>query len=112
MATITVCDEDMTEVGKPTESYTITSGDRTVTKDLCADHAAPLEALLSGQSMPATATLALTGGGETPVESKPVSRPRKAATDPKPLPAPARPARRRPKIRTVEEIEAEKSGKS
>ncbi|QDK03752.1 DNA binding protein [Streptomyces phage Yasdnil] len=42
---ITVCDVDQ-EVGKPTRTYTIAVDGRSVKRDLCEKHAAPLEMLL------------------------------------------------------------------
>ena len=66
------------QVGKPTKQYEIRVEGRKATPDLCADDAAPLEALLSG--------------GEAPA-------PRKATVKK------STPPRRRTKVVSIEEIE-------
>lgn len=44
--TVTVCNQDPSEVGKPTRPYRITSEGRSANVDLCAEHSAPLERFL------------------------------------------------------------------
>ena len=44
---IVVCDVCQTP-GREARGYTVTQGNRTAARDLCARHAAPLEALLEG----------------------------------------------------------------
>lgn len=54
MATIsvTVCDE-CRDPGRSTRSYRITSEGRTITRDLCEEHAAPIEAMFTEIPKPA-----------------------------------------------------------
>ncbi|WP_405799466.1 hypothetical protein [Streptomyces sp. NBC_01506] len=97
---LTACDIDR---AVPAQTYTIEVEDgRKVTKDLCAEHAAPIEAVLaeSGEAGPE---------GEVAVRVEPAAKPpprkrtpaKKAATK-------KTAARRRPKVTSLAEIEASK----
>lgn len=54
MATIsvTICDQ-CRDPSRPTRSYRITSEGRTATRDLCEEHAVPLESLFAETEIPA-----------------------------------------------------------
>jgi hypothetical protein len=84
---VTVCDIDR-KVGEPTKQYTISVDGKSITRDLCAEHAAPLEALLSGQE---------------PVE-KPKPAPRRSASS-----TGAKKRGPRAKVVSLDEIEKMKS---
>lgn len=89
---VTACDIDKQY---PAKTYTITCSDgRSISKDLCEEHAGYLEDLLEELDVK-----------EPEVEAQPVvpKRPARKAAAKKTVPA-----RRRPKIVTLEEIEAQK----
>ncbi|AKY03712.1 DNA binding protein [Streptomyces phage Lannister] len=86
---IRVCDVDQA-VGEPTKTYTIAVEGRSVEVDLCAEHAAPLEELLHLD----------TEEEREPAKPKPAAR---STSTPK-----KRTSRTRPKIVSLEEIEAMK----
>ncbi|QMP84544.1 hypothetical protein HUN43_00028 [Streptomyces phage Endor1] len=44
---LTVCDMDRTELGKETQHYTVTTPAGRSELDLCVDHAAPIESILT-----------------------------------------------------------------
>ncbi|MEU9795077.1 hypothetical protein AB0E27_31580 [Streptomyces sparsogenes] len=86
---VTACDIDKKF---PAKTYTITASDgRSVSKDLCAEHAEPFEEWLE----------------EAELEEEPKPEPAKKEA-PKKAPAKKPAARRRPRITTLEEIEASK----
>jgi hypothetical protein len=93
---VTACDIDQKF---PAMTYTITASDgRSVSKDLCEEHAAPFEEWLE----------------EAEVEEEPEPEPAPVAKVVKQAPAKHAPAkkttaRRRPKIVSLEEIEASKN---
>ncbi|MCD2462470.1 hypothetical protein MBT42_02740 [Streptomyces sp. MBT42] len=101
MVEVIACDIDQKV---PAQTYTITSSDgRSISKDLCEEHAEPFEEWLE------EAELEEEPDPEPEPEPEPVPQPRKAA--------PAKKAaaekkttssRRRPKVMTLEEIEAQK----
>jgi outer membrane biosynthesis protein TonB len=104
---VTACDIDKKF---PAKTYTITASDgRTITKDLCEEHAEPFEEWLEEAEV--------VGDAEPVCEPEP-----KPTPEPKPAPAKKAPAkqapaeapakktasRRRPKVVSLEEIEAKK----
>ncbi|WP_436739914.1 hypothetical protein [Streptomyces sp. BBFR102] len=90
---IRACDIDKKT---PATTYTITAGDgRSISKDLCEEHAEPFEEWLE-EAEP----------GEEP-EPEPAPEPARKATARKAT-AKKAPARRRPKVTSLEEIEAKK----
>ena len=95
---VTVCNVCQ-EVGKPVEQYVVGRLGAPVELDLCADHAAPIEApieaLLGGQPKGA--------GSRTPAKAR--KAPAKKAAAKK-----AAPRRRGTKVVSIEEIEAMKQG--
>ncbi|MFD7259308.1 hypothetical protein [Streptomyces sp. NPDC059874] len=98
---VTACDIDQKF---PARTYTITSSDgRSISKDLCEEHAVPFEEWLQeadGQQRAEPGTEA-----EPPPVVPKRGTARKTATAKK-----ATPARRRPKITSLAEIEASKRG--
>ncbi|WP_420312537.1 hypothetical protein ACOB87_37880 [Streptomyces sp. YS-B37] len=114
---VTACDIDQKF---PAKTYTITASDgRTISKDLCEEHAEPFEEWLEEAEVAATPEPVREPETETETETEP---------EPAPAPAPAKKApakkapaakateprkttsRRRPKIVTLEQIEASKKG--
>lgn len=91
----------------PAKNYTITADDgRSISKDLCAEHAEPFEEWLEEAEL-----------DEEAPEPEPEPEPEVQPEVPKRGPAAAKkaaakkvPARRRPKITSLEEIEASKQG--
>jgi hypothetical protein len=104
---IVVCDVDR-EVGLPTRRYTVACGDgRTVTADLCEEHAAPFEALLEKPGPeqadgPGSRRAPAKKAGADPM--KPVAR---TSGEAAPVKSAAR-RRGRLRVTTLEEIEARK----
>ncbi|MFF8845487.1 hypothetical protein ACF08N_22635 [Streptomyces sp. NPDC015127] len=81
----------------PAKTYTITASDgRSISKDLCEEHAEPFEEWLEEAV------------AEEP-EPEPVPQPRREREKRQEPPA-KRTVRRRPKVMTLEEIEAQKKG--
>ncbi|AUG87213.1 hypothetical protein KGG77_gp55 [Streptomyces phage Omar] len=99
---VTACDIDQKF---PAKTYTITASDgRTVSKDLCEEHAQPFEEWLEEAEL---------GEEEAETEPEPVRPAPKPARKPAAKKAPAKKAtssRRRPKVVTLEEIEQMKQG--
>ncbi|MFE5663417.1 hypothetical protein ACFQ7W_05745 [Streptomyces niveus] len=98
---VTACDIDR---AVPAQTYTIEVQDgRKVTKDLCASHAAPIEALLAelGETAPE---------GEAAVRIEPAAEPTPRKRTPAKKAAAKKAApRRRPKVTSLAEIEASKN---
>lgn len=99
---VTACDIDQKF---PAKTYTITASDgRTISKDLCAEHAEPFEEWLEEAEVAAAPEV------EAKVEPEPAPTvPKRRAPAKTAAPAKKTPARRRPKITSLEEIEAKKS---
>ncbi|MFE3589392.1 hypothetical protein ACFXOY_17945 [Streptomyces niveus] len=97
---VTACDIDR---AVPAQTYTIEVQDgRKVTKDLCASHAAPIEAMLAelGEAAPER---------EAAVRIEPAAKPAPRKRAPaKKAAAKKTAARRRPNITSLAEIEASK----
>lgn len=113
----------------PAKTYTITADDgRSVSKDLCAEHGEPFEEWLEEAKAGEPAAGDLEIGREWLDAEGEEKRPGEKESEPKPAPAPperaapkraatrrtatkkAAPSRRRPKIVSLEEIEAQKKG--
>jgi hypothetical protein len=93
---VTACDIDKTY---PAKTYTITCSDgRSISKDLCAEHAEPFEEWL--EEAGAAEEAEPEPAPEVPKQPARKTAPAKKAT----------PSRRRPKITSLEEIEAAKKG--
>ncbi|MDX3525063.1 hypothetical protein P1P75_00985 [Streptomyces sp. ID05-39B] len=87
----------------PAKTYTITASDgRSISKDLCAEHAEPFEEWLEEVELEEEQA----PEAELEPEPAPVVPKRRAAS--KPATKKAVPVRRRPKIVSLEEIEASK----
>lgn len=111
---VTACDIDKKF---PAKTYTITASDgRTISKDLCEEHAEPFEEWLEEAEVAATPEPVYepeTKAEPAPAKKAPAKRaPAKKAPAAKAPAEPARkaPPRRRPKITSLEEIEAAKKG--
>ncbi|QFG10697.1 DNA binding protein [Streptomyces phage Animus] len=93
----------------PAQTYTITASDgRSISKDLCTEHAEPFEEWLEEAYVSDMDEHARQVGQEPEPEPEPVPQPRKA---PAKKPAEKKTtSRRRPKVMTLEEIEAQKRG--
>ncbi|QAY15933.1 DNA binding protein [Streptomyces phage Janus] len=93
----------------PAKTYTITSSDgRSISKDLCEEHAEPFEEWLEEVYVSDMDEHARQVGQEPESEPEPVPQPRKA---PAKKPAEKKTtSRRRPKVVTLDEIEAQKRG--
>ncbi|MFI5863574.1 hypothetical protein [Streptomyces sp. NPDC051546] len=104
----------------PATTYTVTASDgRSASKDLCAEHAAPFEALLEPEGRPDLSAGAQEIAEPSPAPEQAVESPspksaqrapaKKATPAKKAAPAKkATPARRRAKIVSLAEIEASK----
>jgi hypothetical protein len=93
---VTACDIDKKF---PAKTYTITASDgRSISKDLCEEHAEPFEEWLEEAEMD--------GESEPEPEPEPAPKPVKKAAAKKV----ATPSRRRPKVVSLEEIERSKQG--
>jgi hypothetical protein len=106
---VTACDIDQKF---PAKTYTITASDgRTISKDLCEEHAEPFEEWLEEAEVAATPEPVY----ESETKAEPVPAKKAPAKKAPAAKAPAEPARkttprRRPKITSLEEIEAAKKG--
>lgn len=97
---VTACDIDQKF---PAKTYTITASDgRTISKDLCAEHAEPFEEWLEEAEVAAAPEV------EPEPEPEPAPTVPKRRAPAKTVPAKKTPSRRRPKITSLEEIEAKK----
>lgn len=86
----------------PAKRYTITADDgRTISKDLCEEHAEPFEEWLEEAEL---------GEEEAELAPEPAPAPAKKAPAKKASAAKKTTARRRPKVVSLEEIEAKKQG--
>jgi hypothetical protein len=108
---VTACDIDQKF---PAKTYTITASDgRTISKDLCEEHAEPFEEWLEEAEVAATPEPVCepeTKAEPAPAKKAPAKKaPAKRTAPPVEAPAKKTPARRRPKITSLEEIEAKKS---
>ncbi|QBI99392.1 DNA binding protein [Streptomyces phage Caelum] len=102
---VTACDIDQKF---PAKTYTITASDgRTISKDLCEEHAEPFEEWLEEAEVvtaPEPVCEPVTKAEPAPAKKAPAKK------TPAPAEAPAKktPSRRRPKVVSLEEIEAAK----
>ncbi|MFF3249748.1 hypothetical protein ACFYWP_01790 [Actinacidiphila glaucinigra] len=100
---VTACDIDQSV---PAKEYTIEVADgRRVAADLCEAHAEPIEALMR-QLEAIGGTVNGGAKAEVTIKSPAVDRPPRPRKEPTKRPDPA--PRRRPKVTTLEEIEAAK----
>jgi len=98
---VTACDIDKKF---PAKTYTITASDgRSISKDLCEEHAEPFEEWLE------EADVKEEPEPECAPEAKAKPEPAPAPKTTKRAPAKKTAARRRPKIMSLEEIEAQKN---
>ncbi|WDS51744.1 DNA binding protein [Streptomyces phage Triumph] len=113
---IIACDIDQKV---PAQTYTITASDgRSISKDLCEEHAEPFEEWLEEADLEAgeidldahARTVATQVAPEPEPDPEPVPKPRKAAPAKKVAEKKATAPRRRPKVVTLDEIEAQKRG--
>ncbi|MCY0933618.1 hypothetical protein [Streptomyces sp. H34-S4] len=110
---VTACDIDQKF---PATTYTVTASDgRSISKDLCKEHAAPFEEWLEEafESDPEERARAVTVVREersepAPAPAAPAPKPAQRVTAKKAAPAKKAPARRRAKIVSLDEIEASK----
>lgn len=109
---VTACDIDQKF---PAKTYTITASDgRTISKDLCEEHAEPFEEWLEEAEVtaaPEPVCEPVTKAEPAPAKKAPAKKAPARKAPPEPAaetPARKTTSRRRPKITSLEEIEAKK----
>ncbi|MGW8630619.1 hypothetical protein [Streptomyces sp. NPDC055793] len=95
----------------PAKNYTITASDgRSISKDLCEEHAEPFEEWLEEAGLDEGEAEPEPDEEEEPAPVVPKRGAVKRTPAAKPAAKKAAPARRRPKVTSLEEIEARKKG--